>query len=108
MLIRKTREEFPDYTKLVRSNTVLGWHQLIYRSDQLELDDLNIRAPYRCQGLGALIIDRVKQEALLLKLPVKVTVQKENSGALRFYHRHNFKRIDKPDGTYLSFFYQRD
>lgn len=96
-LWQKTLAELPDYTKLVRGDTLLGWFHLIQTQDALELDDVNILEPYRSLGLGSILLEQVKRTADQAHCPVRALVKKENDGALRFYSRHGFSPLPSPD-----------
>lgn len=89
-LIEQTRRELPEYTKLLQGDQLLGWFRLVRHSASLELDDVNILEGFRSQGLGSLLIGRVREIAAKEDLPVRCTVSSDNSGALRFYQRHGF------------------
>ncbi|MFZ2257427.1 MAG: GNAT family N-acetyltransferase [Clostridiaceae bacterium] len=105
LLTNKTRTELPEYSKVVVADVILGWYHLIHRTNSLELDDVNIREPYRCQGFGRLILDRVKQEADFLNIPVSATVQKDNLRAIRFYQHNNFVLMNDANNKYLTLVY---
>lgn len=103
-LIEQTRQELPEYTKLLLGETLLGWFRLIRTKDSLELDDINIQQGFQSRGLGSLILDQVKQTAQNDGLSVHCTVSSDNQRALRFYLRHGFD-VSATQDKYVQLIY---
>lgn len=101
LLLRETLQELPDYTKVIRRGLLAGWYHLIQQSDHLELDDLNVLAPWRGQGLGSQVLQRVQAQARAAGLPLRCLVTRDNEAALRFYRRHGFRDVESPGDRYL-------
>lgn len=62
-------------------------------SDEIRLLDLAILSAARRRGIGTGLITRLQDEAADARLPLRHSVVKENTGALRLYHRLGFTII---------------
>jgi GNAT superfamily N-acetyltransferase len=57
------------------------------------LVDIAIHPSHQSQGLGAVIVKRLQEEAQKAKLPIHSTVDRFNPGSLRFHQRLGFKIV---------------
>jgi GNAT superfamily N-acetyltransferase len=59
------------------------------RSDHWVLDKLYLLPAYQNQGVGSFLLERLKDEARAVQVPLRLTVLEVNP-ARRFYERHGF------------------
>ena len=57
------------------------------------LVDIGIHPDFQSKGLGAVVVQRLQQEAQKAKLPIRSTVDRFNPGSLRFHQRLGFTII---------------
>lgn len=70
-----------------------------WRDDEAHMLDVGLMPAARGQGLGATILDDLKQRATERSLAMTLNVEHNNPDALRFYERHGFRRL-KDIGTH--------
>src|SRR5260370_6020424 len=61
--------------------------------DGFQLVDIAIHPNFQSKGLGAVIVQRLQQEAQKAKLPIRSTVDRFNPGSLPFHQRMGFTII---------------
>jgi GNAT superfamily N-acetyltransferase len=58
-----------------------------------QLVDIALHPSVQSKGLGAVLIQRLQQEAQKAKLPIRSTVDRFNPGSLRFHQRLGFRIV---------------
>lgn len=103
LIIERTKEELPDYTKLMEGVELIGWYHIIEGPESLELDDVNILESFRSRGYGTRLLDRVLEEGRIKQKLIMVTVSSDNTGAVRFYERQGFRFTHRNQQHHLCF-----
>jgi ribosomal protein S18 acetylase RimI-like enzyme len=52
------------------------------------------------EGIGSRLIEQLKEEAALKQIPLRLSVEKDNPNAQRFYKRHDFIFCDEDEKEY--------
>ena len=105
---QRARERFlsgysPAHTRHIEvAGRRIGFVAVKPQADALLLDHLYIRPGSQGQGIGAIVLARIIDEARALCLPLKVGALRD-SDANRFYQRHGFKLVTQEefDNYYL-------
>ena len=105
---QRARERFlsgysPAHTRHIEvAGRRIGFVAVKPQADALLLDHLYIRPGSQGQGIGAIVLARIIEEARALCLPLKVGALR-GSDANRFYLRHGFKLVGQEefDNHYL-------
>jgi ribosomal protein S18 acetylase RimI-like enzyme len=70
---------------------------IIYRDEkEIRLVDVALLAEFRGQGIGKVLLERLKTEATFDR-PLNLQVLKTNLAAKRFYERHGFSIVEDAD-----------
>lgn len=78
-----------------------GFGIMTYRSDQANLDLLAVKARFRRNGVGRLLVGWLSKVALTAGIyGVSVQVRESNAGALLFYRDLGFEKLDILPGYY--------
>ena len=75
--------------KVVRDNTTIGLYSLMTKDDHLWLAHLYIHPDFQKSGVGTQVIDKIKQRATALELPLRLGALKRST-ANQFYIGHGF------------------
>jgi ribosomal protein S18 acetylase RimI-like enzyme len=65
--------------------------------DELRLLDIALLVERRNQGIGTIVVRRLQDSAVSARLPLRHSVFKTNTGALRFYGRLGFEVVEDFD-----------
>lgn len=61
---------------------------------EIRLIDIVLLPAYRSRGIGAVLMEQLKQEARTAGVPVRLYVWQPNEAAQRFYRRHAFEDVN--------------
>ncbi len=78
-----------DTYKIVIESETAGFYSLMTRPDHLWLAHLYVKPQFQCHGLGAVVLNNIKQHAIELDLPLRLGALRQ-SRANRFYLKHGF------------------
>lgn len=78
-----------------KDEIMVGMMAIIEKQKINWIDQLYILPPHTGQGIGSLLISKVKS----LPLPIRLHTFQENLSARRFYDRHGFKILAFSDGS---------
>ena len=98
----RTSQEGSYFYKLIFENICIGYFLATVKSEEeyrkihhtLEIEDLYIIEKFRNQKVGFQIIEKLKQVAKLLEMPLSVKVSAKNVKALEFYRKLGFIDYD--------------
>lgn len=83
----------PDDTqKIERDGELVGFYTVKVFDDHLYLDNLYLRASEQGQGIGSMIVRKVKERASQRSLPIRLAAL-SGSEANAFYLHHGFKLV---------------
>jgi ribosomal protein S18 acetylase RimI-like enzyme len=64
---------------------------VVRRDEEIRLADVALLPEHRDRGIGSILIKELIDEAKLSKKPIRLQVEKPNTGAARLYERLGFK-----------------
>ena len=85
-----------DTFKIVFESTVVGFYVTRLYEDYIYLDHLYILPEYQGNALGAAVIERVKQQAINLNMPIKLGALRD-SRSNSFYLAHGFEKTHEDE-----------
>lgn len=98
-LVIETQDQLPQYRKVSRQDQVLAYFRL-EGLDPVELDDFNVLAAFRNQGIGSAILEDLKQS----HPQIIVRVRKDHPRAINFYKNHGFSFREEDPKTLMGQF----
>ena len=100
-LRRLLRDESKNVVVARAGNALAGFGIMTYGDDTANLDLLGVKPRYRRRGVGRQIVDWLEGVALTAGVvSVFVQVRKLNHGAIRFYEKLDYRRIEEIRGYY--------
>jgi ribosomal-protein-alanine N-acetyltransferase len=100
--IRHLMQDTSKNVVVARDNKILlGFGIMTYRNNDANLDLLAVRQDCRRRGIARNIVEWLIAVAMEADVhSVYVQVRKLNTGAVEFYHKLNFQKIDELSGYY--------
>lgn len=83
-------------TKIYLSDEFVGFYVLIENEDHICIDHLYVDPRYQGSGIGALILDRIKNKAISNNIPIKLGALKKSPSNI-FYKRHGFVKTHEEE-----------
>ena len=94
-MARKITQKIGDYTRVTLNGELCAYYRL---TEDEELDDLYVLAPFRGRGIGSAILERCIRES---RAPLWLYVFTENRRAIALYRRFGFAPAEAVGKTRL-------
>lgn len=100
-LYRLTRSKSKNVVVARVGGELAGFGIMTYRRDQANLDLLAVKKAFRRRKIGTQIVDWLAKVAVTAGITsIYVQVRKRNPGAVRFYQKLGFTRLEEIRGYY--------
>jgi ribosomal protein S18 acetylase RimI-like enzyme len=78
-----------------------GWFFMATLKDEIRLVEISILPEYRGRGIGSKLVEDLISQGARAQLPVRLSVDVTNAGAIRLYSRHGFRRVGGDETRHL-------
>ena len=82
------------------AGTPIGRFRVVRTPEQLTLAGIQLLPPYQGRGFGTSLIEDLKAEAERTRLPLRISVEKNNPNAQRLYERLGCRQIGEDEDEY--------
>lgn len=93
---KKIHKCIDEYICIKVDDKVVGYYRLHEEEKKVELDDFYILPSFQNQGIGSKVMTKLIDE---VKLPIFLYVFNQNKGAIAFYERFGFKKVQEVSDT---------
>lgn len=93
---KKIHQWIDEYVCIVVNEKVAGYYRLHKEDGKVELDDFYILSSFQNQGIGSIVMNKLIKE---VEFPIYLYVFNQNKGAVAFYERFGFKKIQEVSDT---------